>query len=395
MPVNYQQVQLQIKEMGQNAPRMARDLRERADTGRELLAGFAKDLDYLRGLLEQAAADNPGLRCAAPREEPLDYVFSAPPFGEHLPVLLAADGSQVNPNRHDAVEFGLINVGVFRICPGRPLAPSEQVRTTLLYAQDLDSEQERLTEELVALKRDLTERKTLADLAALEPQPVITLTDGPLELFLQSRDDRRLDEQFDQYLDVLEELAAMNVATAGYVDKPSSDLVVRLLELVKLRDRPSAAGRERPLRGLTDAALFADLLGPGQRSAVFTIHSRTSQRFAERLGGALELCFFYLNVGRPDHPSLARVEIPEWVARQPYLLNLLHAALVQQCAQMAGAAYPYALHRAHEVALVTMTDKRQVAGLIWAELWKNGVIPGDMSNKQYLKDLPERGRRSS
>ena len=392
MPVNYQEIQRQIKEMGQQAPRVQQELHDRIQIAQELLLRHANDLDGLKMLVRQIAANQKHLRCAEPANEALDFAFG-PPQTDTPAVLLAADGSQVNPSRHARVEFGLINVGVFRICPGQGLIPEEKVVSKLLYQEDLDSEQEHLTEELLALQRDSRERQLLADLASQESQDVVTLTDGPLELYSISRDDRRFAQELDLYLDVLSKLASMNVATAGYVDKPASDLVVRLLELVMLRDRPEAAGREHPLRGLTDAFLFRRLLKPGQRTAVFKIRSRNAEKFAERLDGKMALHFFYLNVGREQQPSMARVEVPAWVARQPYLLDLLHGTILQQCACMGNRPYPYALHRAHEIALVTFNERRQLEDLIIAELHRQRLPVADPSQKQYAKDLQPRRRR--
>lgn len=394
MPVNYQEIQRQIKEMGQQAPRVQQDLQERKQTGQHLLERHAADLDGLRLLVQQTAAKHPHLRCAEPDREPLDFTFGPPPPSDTLPVLLAADGSQINPSRHARVSFGLINVGVFRICPGQGLVPQELVESELLYQQDLDTEHEPLTEELLALQRDAKERQLLAELARRERHPVVTLTDGPLELYNVRRDDRRFDQELEKYLEVLSDLASQNVATAGYVDKPGSDLVVRLLELVLLRERPEAAGRERPLKGLTDESLFRAHLQPGQRTAIFKIRSRSAERFAERLDGKMALHFFYLNVGRERRPSLARVEIPAWVVIQPWLINLLHAALLEQCACMGNRPYPYALHRAHEIALVTFSERRQLEDLIVAELARQKLPVADPSHKQYAKDLsPKRPRR--
>ena len=61
-------------------------------------------------------------------------------------------------------------------------------------------------------------------------------------------------EELKKYQDVLQDLADLDVATAGYVDRPRGDLVVRLLELVILQRRGqlNKAGEERPLRGVYD-----------------------------------------------------------------------------------------------------------------------------------------------
>ena len=298
-------------------------------------------------------------------------------------VLLAADGSQVNPSRHDPVEFGVINIGAIRIIPGQAEPPREITHSTLLYQDDLLSEEGPLTEEVVALRRDLNERKMLAELSAKEELPVVALTDGPMELFRQPKENKEFRKSFDEYLQALRQLAELQVSAAGYVDKPRADLVVRLLELVTLDEADlSQAGNKRPLLGVTDEDLFCQLLKPGERSAVFAIQSTSSRDFT----GSLALHFFFLNVGRQDHPYVARVEVPQWVIQKPELLNLIHAILVSQCLQMGSRPYPYALHRAHEVALVSFDEKAGLQNMIAVELLRQGVDAGQKSNKQVHKD---------
>ena len=131
---------------------------------------------------------------------------------------------------------------------------------------------------------------------------------------------------------MLSRLQTRGVATAGYVDNPAADLVVRLLELMEA----SAEDLERlrayhPLLGVTDRWLFGEkdepLLAPGERSAVFRFQARSEQTYT----GVLSLHFFYLNVGSEGHPWPVRVEIPRWVADDAQKLGQLHAALVEQC----------------------------------------------------------------
>jgi len=382
MPVNYQEIQRQIREMGRQAPQREEMMRQLRQQAQQLLDEYAGRLDDLRRRVEQAILANAALRCAVPTHEPLDTHLPPPERPDAL-VLLAADGSQVNPNRHDPVEFGVINVGAIRMCPGQGQAPQEIVRTQLLVFDDLNTPTGSVTDELVALKRDLGEREMLAALVAQESLPVVTLTDGPLELFREPKDQPEFRDAFQDYLFVLRQLAGMRAVTAGYVDKPRADLVVRLLELLTFSDDQLAdAGRQRPFRGIADVELYQALLAPGERSALFSIQSSSAEKFP----GELALHFFYLNVGVGDHPSLARVEIPAWVARDANLLELLHATLVIQCRQLGSRPYPYILHRAHEVAVVTFEEKRQLSEMIQTELRRNGVPVGQGSNKQFAKD---------
>lgn len=392
MPVDFQQALQQIREMGQQAPRQQEKLRELRDQAKKLFTQFADSLDELDRLVTLAAAENSGLRCAAPYREPITQVFPEPPLEEAY-TLLAADGSQINPDRHAIVEFGAINVGMIHMRPGSGQAAQERVHSRLMFFNDLfTASGNPLTDDLVALMRDLAERQELVKLARQEPAPTITLTDGPLELFREPRGMPEFEQELAKYQKVLEELADLQAATAGYVDRPRGDLVIRLLELIVLQQHGllKKAGVDRPLHPVTDAFLFLHLLQPGERSAIFAIHSGSARSFQ----GRLALHFFYLNVGRPEHPYLSRVEIPRWVADSERLTNLVHACLLAQSRHLGVRPYPYILHRAHEIAVISFEERRQLENLIVSELLRQGIELSDRSSKQVAKDSSSQHSRS-
>lgn len=380
MPINFQQAADQIHKMGEKAVGQEKQLQEIRKTASDLLHEYAREGEYLRGLVERAEHLNSGLRCAVPTDEAMDEAVSVP-FPDQPTVVLAADGSQINPDRHSPVEFGAINVGAIRMQPGRVAV--QEMESELLFYEQLHNASGPLGDDMVALMRDLAERRKLVDLAKNEQPPVVTLTDGPLELYSELRDTPDFAKRLDDYLAVLEELADLGAATAGYVDKSQSDLVVRLLELVLLdhEGNLSQAGRVRPLYGVHDLTLFNDFLGGGQRSAVFKVRSVSAAKFS----GRLNLHFSYLNVGRTEHPYLARVELPRWVVASPALLNLVQGVLLEQAAQLGARPYPYILHRAHEVAVVSFEERDQLETMIITELRRQGVQVGERSNKQFAK----------
>jgi hypothetical protein len=134
-----------------------------------------------------------------------------------------------------------------------------------------------------------------------------------------------------------------------------------------------------------DVDLFRALLAPGERSAVFEVQTRTAGIYRRR-SASFAPHFFYLNVGRPGHPWLARVDMLAWVAEDQQKLDCLHAVLIHQCSMLGSRPYPYALHRAHEVARVTPDEKGQLELMITNELRRHGIL-AEESNKQFLKNL--------
>jgi hypothetical protein len=391
MAIDFRQVHDQVRQLGENAPLREQRRRNVRELARKLLKEHAADLAVLQEKVQSAVqAYDPTLRCALPVEEILDAHVHAPDLPAQA-TILAADGSQIAPDRHTEVEYGLINVGAIELRHGSPEPPKTSVVSRLMYDEDLYTNTGTLTEATLALRRDLNERRRLAELAEGHPPPIITFTDGPMELWGgPGRDDGTSSEfqkHLQDYQEALHHLHQMGVTTAGYVDKPGANLVVRLLEVwlateADLRDLRTY----HPLRGVTDIDLYRQILEPGERSAIFAMQSYSAKNYR----GPLALHFFYLNVGRSGHPWLARVEIPAWVAESQALLGPLHATLVSQCRIMGNRPYPYLLHRAHEAAVVTQEEKEQVIQMIALELRRRGVSVGERSSKQAAKELAGR-----
>jgi hypothetical protein len=396
MALDFQQVREQIKKLGEKAPLRAQMLRELNEKASEFLNTYAREPDSLRQKVQVITRNyDPNLRCALPAwgpggaAEPMDASFPLPSLPDQA-TILAADGSQIAPDRHAAVYFGLINVGAIQMQHGSPHPPTIKTTTRLFYDEELIE----LTDATLALKRDLNERAMLVELAAEAPSPVVTFTDGPIELWgvRESENASQFQESMSAYLSVLIRLKDLKVSTAGYVDKPAANLVLRLLEVaITPQDQLGEIKKFYPLRGVTDFELFRNRLASGERSAVFSIQSRSAAAYRQEDPG-LGLHFFYLNVGLPDYPWLARIEIPAWVAERQDLLDSMHAILVSQCRIMGNRPYPYLLHRAHEAAIVSFEERDQVTQMIGLELRQRGVNVGEVSYKQSAKDLPIRTR---
>jgi hypothetical protein len=395
MSIDFQEVRSQVKQLGELAPKRAGEIQELREKALQTLSDIATDVQVLRQKVQLIARSyDPNLRCAMPADpnlraaESINDGYPLPDLPQTA-TLLAADGSQISPDRNLEVQYGLINVGAIQMSLNDGQAPSLFVKSRLLYDQELQTTTGMMSDDDVALLRDLNERSILADLAEQALPPVITFTDGPMELWGAKDADGTspFTRQLSEYLQVLARLAHLKVATAGYVDKPFANLVVRLLEVALLdQDKLNEIKGYYPLRGVTDLFLFRRLLQPGERSAVFALQSKSAANYRDQLA----LHFFYLNVGRG---GLARVEIPAWVAGDPRLLDGLHAVLISQCQVMGNRPYPYLLHRAHETAVVSLDEKDQVTQMILVELRQRGVEVDQLSNKQGAKEVS--GSRTS
>jgi hypothetical protein len=395
MALNFQQVFDRIKQIAIGARARQESLNALRAHARALLDAWADKAPELRDKVERARQYDPNLRCAIPLSERLDASIPEPapsPDEKQNPLtLLAADGSQILPDRHARVQYSLVNVGAIAMQPGSGLPPQVFTDSSLLFAEELYTETGMLSGEAIELRRDIAERKKLLEMAPDYPTPLLALTDGPVELWGAkngSEDDYR--KNLEIHKSILSQLQAKNVTVAGYVDKPGADLVVRTLEIARFstNDEYKNVRTQHSLRGVTDRWLYS-FLPVGHRSAVFGLQSSSRLHYT----GLLALHFFYLNVGETKHPSLVRVEFPRWVAEYPGKLNLLHAALLQQCRVMGARPYPYILHRAHEIAVVKFEEKKQVEAMLEMELQRSGGEVEDESNKQSAKDLPGRSRK--
>jgi hypothetical protein len=389
MALNFQQVFDKIKQIGMGAKARQESLEALRIQARALLDSWADKGAELRDKVERARQADSNLRCALPLDERLDASTPEPALPNSV-TLLAADGSQILPDRHAAVQYSLVNVGAIAMQPGSGQSPEVFTDSSLLYADELYTGTGMVTGEAIEQRRDIAERRKLLELAPDYPAPVIALSDGPVELWGAKNggeDDYR--KNLEIHKSVLSQLQAKDVTVAGYVDKPGADLVVRTLEIAGFStdDEYKNIRKIHTLREVTDRWLYG-FLPAGHRSAVFGLQSSSRLHYT----GDLALHFFYLNVGEPKHPSLVRVEFPRWVAEDGGKLNLLHAALLQQCRVMGARPYPYILQRAHEVAVVKFEEKKQVEQMLELELRRAGSEIEGESNKQSAKDLPGKTR---
>lgn len=391
MPINYAHIQSNLDHF---ADLTRKKLEEQAQNLKNVLSQIAlaaENQDAVRQAVERAEQQAGSLYTAKPSHEAMLARFPLPVCPADY-TLIAADGSQINPSRHRALQFCLINVGLIHIEHGTGEVPTQQVFTKLLDQDELyTSEGTLIGEEEVALHRDLLERQFLMEaLPSPIEKPTITLTDGPLEVFTgPTLSGERRQKVQAQNQKIEQRMQALGVINAGYIDKPGAEMVNRMLDLyVQTKDAPHRVyeAKKRTNKGVSDLAIFQNHLAPGERSAIFYAISKN-----ETKQDTSEVCFFLLNVSsEPEKPWLARVEFPAWVAEDPEKVDLLHAALYRDAQVFDPTPYPYVLHRAHELAVVIIAEHDEVEEMLLSRLDMDQLPTGSMSHKQTLKSLPKR-----
>ena len=334
------------------------------------------------------------IHAAIPTGEPLDTIRSLPATPERF-TFIAADGSQIQPNRHGAALYHLINVGSLVYRHGSGQTPEQHSQPTLGYAESDLYENGRLVDgNLLDVRRDLAEITCLADLCAAEPtgnSQTVAVVDGTLILWtLDERAQDRQRTKVTAYLDQLNRIRETGAAVAAFISRPRRTEVTRLLYLASLEgDANRAAQEPNPLERLPDRAVF-ETLPPGARSALFVSPSEINHKYYVAEGHNIH--FFYLNLAPEDcDPVIARIELPAWAAEDADRLALIHAGIVAQ-ARIAGD-YPYALARADELAFISGPERETLDEMVTTALLHAGVRTA-LSPKAYYKTLTRRGRRS-
>jgi len=328
-------------------------------------------------------------------EEP-DRHYQALPLPAEFTVV-ATDGSHIDVDRHRATRCYLINIGSvilgYGTSPGAVLDSQPH-----LYAEDEDlviaspgvrGREQPIEGTLLGIKRSVDECRRLAELASELPpnSSSLALLDGSLILwglaaYPEFVTEALLDRGFLRYLEDMRKLNRdRRLAPASYISFPRSTDVVNTLRVALCpqeivdTDRycPACETREcDAVAGVRDRELLANLLGRGERSALFI--SKSS--IVEKRYGGHQVYFFYLRV----EDEIARVEIPRWVATDDTLLNLAHTLVLDQCQR--GQGYPVALSEAHEKAVVTGVDRENFWQLVESSLVDEHVpTPGSAKSR--------------
>ena len=432
MTLEYERLGPELEQMAIAAARLRAAQAERATQLRAVLARRASDWAAIEAGLARAmaahGADPKYFRAARPlgHDEPLDVPIPAPPPPPRA-TLIATDGSQILPDRHAPFLYYLINIGAIIYAHGEPAAPGIVSLPSIFYPtieDDLTDDSPGFNKSEVTIARDRREIETLAALAlSMQGQPARTLAllDQRLLYWPFVGEQNKTEEAVFAWTAAMTQIYETGALLAGYIDRPGKASVVTLLQTLLDDDTVNLKelGR-RPAAGeLTDADLYATLLGPGERSPVFVDVSPANSRFAEE-NPLIEVCFFYLNPGSrfqglgargqglgareedsslapnpyPLTPNLARaiarVDIPRWVAEDPAAVAFVHGLIYDQCQLMGD--YPYVLARADELAVVGRHDEMNLNAMIDGYMQRLGVPDGLLAAKADSKGIARAGR---
>jgi hypothetical protein len=393
---------LEFEKLSQDVSRMARGLAARAAQRDAQVALALRKMEAVGvdwPLVENALAaqkggaheSSPPLRTAEPlhqNDRPLHGAASPPDRCPSPATLIAVDGSQILPDRHAPFLYYLLHVGGLVYYHGRDVAPEVFSEHELVFDERLfEGGTLLVSASTVSARRDLAEIEALAGAAWAArggDKPLVAMVDQRLlyrPVGQIARPERaRIVQAWQQAMTKVHDSGGWLI---GYVDRPRTSGVVSLLQLLPVEPGVS-------LQGLVDIEIFAHVLEPGERSKLFVTISQENETFRQA-DPANEVCFFYLNTARPGsrRASIARIDVPRWVADDAHAVDAVHALLLDQC--WLWRDYPYVLTRADEIAVVGRRDQENLERMIANALARDGI---DLSAtaKQTGKDIARAGK---
>jgi hypothetical protein len=305
--------------------------------------------------------------------------------------VVASDGSQILPDRHDHLPCFLINVGLVDISYVEGTARLTTTPTVSWSPEEVyplvGGSRQEADGRVVGARRFAAECDALREAIAVTPGQrggavdTIALMDGTLLLWWLEPEPDRLrglaphdvkTATFNALNEFLGEALTVGALVGGYLSAPRTNDVVSMLKVVLCTEDPVDCDRcpydsgkkawraqleiagasllpvpSKPCEEanpVTDASLFRSLLEPGQRSSRFRSHAKVARAYDAPVD------FVYLHVG----DEISRLEFPAWTT--PPALERLVGAVVDQCAK--GMGYPVAIAEAHEQAIVRANDRR-------------------------------------
>ena len=350
-----------------------------------LTKAFIELEKYELGQLEERFSTTPETwQGAVPPLEPITTQVPPPQALDEIDII-AADGSQIYPDRHSPLLYYLINIGGISLPYGSQRPPRTFSRPKLYYdSKDLFDAGHLVSTAIINGHRDVAELSTLVELVGQpSTDPTLALLDNSLQLRLAAGNREQISKTAHQlmkdFVHALTQMQQSGANLAGYIDRPGGTDLLHSVALL------SGQGTSNTYPGLLDRDLMGQWLQPLHRSAVFLWKSLDFPE-ASRAGHSLH--FFYLNLGHPD--AIARIEIPKWVAEDQGRIQQVHAGILRD--SQATGGYPYSLIRAHELAVVTQQERVALEQWLVKNLIDIG-LPLNPSQKAITKGWLGRRRR--
>lgn len=393
--LNLQKLMGQMQGMSEQLHKEAQQLAVKIDRAETLFLEATLNQDLLCKLSERWR-DRFTFSCAEP-VEPLSQNHGISPISTPH-IVVATDGSQIAPSRHEIAYCYLINIGRVAIYYNSGIYPLlDNIPEVFYKTEDLYKARQWgiQTEQWMTFKRTVAENVALVNLAIetrsqiltnSQETPILAFTDGALIHW--EFEDIPMEARLQLLPDILsawDKLRLERIPLVGYISAPRASEATNFLRLQLCPfEQPDChthcssnlldyapCSQLQPLR---DSALWNRLLKIGESSPLWKSHAGILQDYGEH-----QIYFCYLHVGT----EIARIEMPAWTALDPELRSQALSIILAQVQK--GYGYPVALAEAHNQAVVTISDRRRFFAILEQQMVKSGLRNVTTSYKESRK----------
>lgn len=269
--------------------------------------------------------------------------------------IASVDGSYMEPSPHVLPQFLLINVGAWVHNYGAGGKPRSFVRAGAWTVEEIVGDW--ALEEAVRLKiREFEAAVALEACEYMKGEWRIMLLDGSLNLSYTTNWRSEMRKEYARLTaEGLKAVLSKGVVPVGVFHTRSDDLAWAAYKLVRCAGKPCdppSCGAACRTSIAMDRVLADRVLSDYERTPLLRLQSRV-------LGGLVQIYAFYLKFGARN---VVRVEFPYDREPPKELVDAVHLAVAAQ-AEL-GKGYPYAMSRAHELAVLTQKDRDAVMATV-------------------------------
>lgn len=342
----------------------AKVMKELQEISDNLFLDFSAEYDLARTIWEKIVADSAFVHKVRAVQGKTPFLI--PTWTDRLNVtfsvsqapasycVVAVDGSQIYPDRHQGTPCYLINIGSVMLSYGIPGHTVQFGSVPSVYSgeqeEDLANSPDTVNcrRQELEFKAGIQMSKQFQPIAQAHNAPYVFLFDGSLIFWhLESKDETLKNMFLGTYLASLNQLYLTKTLTAGYISLPKNKELVNLLRLDLCNFDFNEKDAHKEVDNLVDTIIADFFLEPYTRSIVFKNHASICQVYPDHL----HPYFFYVHVGS----EIGRVEIPAWIASDPQSVDLIASIIIDQSVK--GRGYPVALAESHEHAVVKGPDR--------------------------------------
>jgi hypothetical protein len=267
--------------------------------------------------------------------------------------VIAIDGSQIYPDRHQGTSCFLLNIGTAELSYGLPGKSVLLNSIPYVFLGDEEKEIEHPSSDYVNLRREEFEFVTGCTLArhnniVIPSSPLLLLWDGSLIFWhLETKDPAMRSLFLTRYFNSLYELYKAGIINASYISLPKNKELVNLIKAELSNGDLEQIDTYTSIDHIFDAHIANFFLTPGTHTTLFKHRSKITCYYPE----PLQPYFFYLHTGY----EIVRIELPAWIAHDSEITKTVAHIIYDQSNK--GRGYPIALAEAHEQAVIKGPDR--------------------------------------